>query len=250
VAQMQAAGVGGNGTVIQDALNVSRAAPSLLAMRCGTDNMSYGKNAGISATNTPAIWRSNRTHAASRVDGMANAGMDDIEIPAFLRKAVDGDDMEDILRKARERNEARAQSADSTSSPEDDDYWKKQREYTFNNSVIQLTEVLNTLDDPSNPLTVMLQQFNEQAYGNRTFRAALSVTLRSCNTSFMAGFVLHHAKTLGSPAMVWAVLLLWLAEEKGLQLERHAKRLLEAELVKLIEGASNILLQDLESLHA
>jgi hypothetical protein len=39
--------------------------------------------------NTPAIWRSNRTHAAARVDGMANAGMDDIEIPAFLRKQAD-----------------------------------------------------------------------------------------------------------------------------------------------------------------
>jgi Ca-activated chloride channel family protein len=247
VAQMQAAGVGGNGTVIQDALNVSRAAPSLLAMRCGTDNMSYGKNAGISATNTPAIWRSNRTHAASRVDGMANAGMDDIEIPAFLRKTADGDDMEDILRKARERNEARAQSADSTSTPEDDDYWKKQREYTFNNSVIQLTEVLNTLDDPSNPLTVMLQQFNEQAYGNRTFRAALSVALRSCNTSFMAGFVLHHAKTLGSPAMVWAVLMVWLADENRLVLERHARRLIDVELSRMDGTARNQLVENLNS---
>jgi hypothetical protein len=233
--------------VIQDALNVSRAAPSLLAMRCGTDNMSYGKNAGISATNTPAIWRSNRTHAASRVDGMANAGMDDIEIPAFLRKTADGDDMEDILRKARERNEARAQSADSTSTPEDDDYWKKQREYTFNNSVIQLTEVLNTLDDPSNPLTVMLQQFNEQAYGNRTFRAALSVALRSCNTSFMAGFVLHHAKTLGSPAMVWAVLMVWLADENRLVLERHARRLIDVELSRMDGTARNQLVENLNS---
>jgi Ca-activated chloride channel family protein len=249
VAQMQAAGVGGNGTVIQDALTLTRAAPSLLAMRCGMDNMSYSANASMSANNTPAIWRSNRTHAASRVDGMANAGMDDIEIPAFLRKGADGDDMDDILRKARERNEARAHSADSASPPEDDDYWKKQREYTFNNSVIQLTEVLKTLDDPSNPLTVMLQKFNEQAYGNRTFRAALSVALRSCNTSFMSGFVLHHAKTMGSPAMVWAVLLMWLADEKGLQLERHAKRLLEAELIRLIAGASDRILQDLKSLH-
>jgi hypothetical protein len=39
--------------------------------------------------NVPAYWRSNRTHAAARVDGMANAGMDDIEIPAFLRKQAD-----------------------------------------------------------------------------------------------------------------------------------------------------------------
>jgi hypothetical protein len=44
---------------------------------------------GTSAMNTPAIWRSNRTHAAQRVDGMATAGMDDIELPAFLRKQAD-----------------------------------------------------------------------------------------------------------------------------------------------------------------
>jgi Ca-activated chloride channel family protein len=250
VAQMQAAGVGGNGTVIQDALNVIRAAPSLIAMRCGTDNRSYGTNEGMSSNNTPAIWRSNRTHVAARVDGMANAGMDDIEIPAFLRKQADGDDMDDTLRKARERNQARAQRADSTSPPEDDDYWKKQREYTFNNSVVQLSEVLKTLDDPANTLTDMLRKFNEQAYGNRTFRATLSITLRSSNTSFMTGFVLHHAKALGSPAMVWAVLLIWLADEKGLQLERHAKRLLETELMKLTEHATDIFLKDLDLLQA
>jgi hypothetical protein len=156
--------------------------------------------------------------------------------------------IEPILRKARERNEARAQSTDSASPPEDDGYWKKQREYTFNNSVVQLTEVLKTLDDPSNPLTVMLQKFNEQAYGNRTFRAALSVTLRSCNTSFMAGFVLHHAKALGSPAVVWAVLLIWLAESRDLPLERHGHRLLESELIKKENSSISQFKQDLDKL--
>jgi len=39
--------------------------------------------------NTPAVWRTARTHAATRVDGMSAAGMDDIEIPAFLRKQAD-----------------------------------------------------------------------------------------------------------------------------------------------------------------
>jgi cell division protein FtsZ len=39
--------------------------------------------------NTPSVWRTNRTQAAAKVDGMASAGMDDIEIPAFLRKQAD-----------------------------------------------------------------------------------------------------------------------------------------------------------------
>ena len=77
-------------------------APPLQVIRTGTDNAPFmmgGHDAvsaplhsapmGASGMNTPAVWRSSRTHAAARVDGMANAGMDDIEIPAFLRKQAD-----------------------------------------------------------------------------------------------------------------------------------------------------------------
>jgi hypothetical protein len=46
--------------------------------------------------------------------------------------------------------------------------------------------------------------------------------------------------------MVWAVLLCWLAEEIGLPLERHAKRLLESELVRLPEPTKAKLLESLE----
>ena len=80
-----------------------RTAPPLQVLRTGTVNAPFimggqesaaspmGATAALGAAgmNTPAIWRSNRTHAAARVDGMANAGMDDIEIPAFLRKQAD-----------------------------------------------------------------------------------------------------------------------------------------------------------------
>ena len=42
--------------------------------------------------NTPSVWRTNRTnrtHAAAKVDALARNGMDEIEIPAFLRKQAD-----------------------------------------------------------------------------------------------------------------------------------------------------------------
>ena len=39
--------------------------------------------------NTPSVWRTNRTHAAAKVDALASNGMDEIEIPAFLRKQED-----------------------------------------------------------------------------------------------------------------------------------------------------------------
>ena len=37
----------------------------------------------------PSVWRNNRTTAASKVDALSSAGVDDFEIPAFLRKQAD-----------------------------------------------------------------------------------------------------------------------------------------------------------------
>ena len=39
--------------------------------------------------NTPSVWRNNRSQAAAKVDALASNGMDEIEIPAFLRKQAD-----------------------------------------------------------------------------------------------------------------------------------------------------------------
>jgi cell division protein FtsZ len=38
---------------------------------------------------TPAVWRGSRTTAAQKVDALSSGGMDDYEIPAFLRKQAD-----------------------------------------------------------------------------------------------------------------------------------------------------------------
>jgi hypothetical protein len=35
----------------------------------------------------PSVWRTNRTMAAAKVDALSSGGMDDFEIPAFLRPA-------------------------------------------------------------------------------------------------------------------------------------------------------------------
>jgi cell division protein FtsZ len=37
----------------------------------------------------PKVWRTNRTQAAAKVDALSSGGMDDFEIPAFLRKQAD-----------------------------------------------------------------------------------------------------------------------------------------------------------------
>ena len=54
------------------------------------------------------------------------------------------------------------------------------------------------------------------------------------------------AQALGSPALVWAVLLLWLADEKSLPLDRHARRLLEVELANVDSSAKTRLITGLE----
>jgi cell division protein FtsZ len=77
------------------------------ALRTGTDNLPIlsqvaqpgqggsGGNGGVSPAhdytglNTPSVWRSARGQAAAKVDALASNGMDEIEIPAFLRKQAD-----------------------------------------------------------------------------------------------------------------------------------------------------------------
>jgi cell division protein FtsZ len=100
-----------------------RTAPPLQVLRTGTDNVPFNvptiSNAiagpgaivtreaqaaaaaaaagGISPAHqpdygglaVPSVWRTNRTQAAAKVDALSSGGMDDFEIPAFLRKQAD-----------------------------------------------------------------------------------------------------------------------------------------------------------------
>ncbi|MFZ9296997.1 MAG: cell division protein FtsZ [Hylemonella sp.] len=87
---------------------VRRAAPPLQVLRTGTDNAPFQVPAASPVSNQhagaqpasglaqpdygsmqgPAVWR-NRTTAAARVDALSSGGMEDFEIPAFLRKQAD-----------------------------------------------------------------------------------------------------------------------------------------------------------------
>ena len=49
-------------------------------------NASANDYAGLT---TPSVWRTGRSGAAAKVDALSNGGMDDYEIPAFLRKQAD-----------------------------------------------------------------------------------------------------------------------------------------------------------------
>ena len=79
--------------------------PAQQALRTGTDNLPIlnqvaqaggnGQGGGgavqpsYEGLNTPSVWRSARSQAAAKVDALSSNGMDEIEIPAFLRKQAD-----------------------------------------------------------------------------------------------------------------------------------------------------------------
>jgi cell division protein FtsZ len=72
--------------------------PAAAPLRTGTDNLPIlnqpmqptqagaGDYAGL---NTPSVWRNARSQAAAKVEALSSNGMDEIEIPAFLRKQAD-----------------------------------------------------------------------------------------------------------------------------------------------------------------
>jgi cell division protein FtsZ len=90
-----------------------RTAPPLQVLRTGTDNAPFHvptvhnavagpgaaamREAQAAAPQqpdygglaVPSVWRTNRTQAAAKVDALSSGGMDDFEIPAFLRKQAD-----------------------------------------------------------------------------------------------------------------------------------------------------------------
>jgi len=79
-----------------------RHAPPLQVLRTGTDNVPFNvptvhaavggpgaAHPSYEGMQTPSVWRTNRTQAAAKVDALSSGGMDDFEIPAFLRKQAD-----------------------------------------------------------------------------------------------------------------------------------------------------------------
>ncbi|OYT87269.1 MAG: cell division protein FtsZ [Burkholderiales bacterium PBB6] len=103
-------------TVIATGLSSARRAAAPLTviqthqvLRTGTDNMPImtqpmaaagGMSAApvvsaampqqdFSSMATPSVWRTGRTQAAAKVEALSSNGMDEIEIPAFLRKQAD-----------------------------------------------------------------------------------------------------------------------------------------------------------------
>jgi len=79
-------------------LSVVQQQQPMVGQRTGTDNMALANGLTQPAQpiahdyggmNTPSVWRSARSQAAAKVEALSSNGMDEIEIPAFLRKQAD-----------------------------------------------------------------------------------------------------------------------------------------------------------------
>ncbi|OQW85951.1 MAG: hypothetical protein BWK72_19550 [Rhodoferax ferrireducens] len=96
VPQMLAAGWGGTGSVVRaDRSQVS------WSLRGGVSEnaaeiplLASTLHANYAGMVTPSVWRTRDSAAAARVDALSSGGMDDFEIPAFLRKQADAEDDE------------------------------------------------------------------------------------------------------------------------------------------------------------
>ena len=214
VKPMLAAGWSGNGVAAY-----RRAAPSLQVMRSGCDNVPFIAESRIDMSmSVPAMWRSNRSHSAARVDGMANAGMDDIEIPAFLRKQESSSDSEPVKTFVQKFKDI----VSTPNKPPQSTHTVKKPQGTSD----ELKAILANKTNANNPIHELLSSFNQVALTHTRFRSALAACLRTNQANYMEWLITKHMKAAGSGAPIWAIFISWAAENLSIELDRHAERIL------------------------
>lgn len=240
VRPMLAAGWSGHGSTI-----LRRAAPPLQVLRTGVDNVPFmSESLSCMSIDTskslPAVWRTARTHAAARVDGMSSAGMDDIEIPAFLRKEADGGSSRPAKEVVQRYQDIAPQSGklvrrtDATKTPQA--------------SPDELAAILGNKSAKDNPVQEFLKCFNQAALAHTQFRAALATCLRTNQAGYLQWLVTKHMKAAGSGAPIWAVFINWASEKFFVHLDRHAERLLRDFLKTVKPEVQTMVRADLDNL--
>lgn len=214
VRPMLAAGWSGNGVVAY-----RRTAPSLQVLRSGCDNAPFIAESRIDMSmSVPAMWRSNRSHSAARVDGMANAGMDDIEIPAFLRKQESSSDSKPVKTFVQKFKDI----VSTPNKPPQRTHTVKKPQGTSD----ELKAILANKTNAKNPIHELLSSFNQVALTHTRFRSALAACLRTNQANYMEWLITKHMKGAGSGAPIWAIFISWAAENLSVELDRHAERIL------------------------
>ena len=199
IEQMQAAGWGGFGqTVRSGRFQVSASRSLSLPMK-------YSDMA------VPSVWRTNRVQAAAKVDLLAIGGMDDYEIPDFLKVDSDGGT------------------------------W-------FNKS--HQDEIVSEIDQGFTPKRI-IAHVNQVALTNKDLGDLIEQLSTMMRDSSVWTLITKNErfKTKDERVAFWCVMLQWLSDTLGgdCELERHAKRLLDTVLLglnPLDENAMELLLKN------
>jgi len=177
-------------------LDVSRGSTVLYSRSMASFSYASPSRSAMVSNNlsVPSVWRTNKTQTTSKVDKLALGGADDYEIPDFLKKLADGgNDFGDIK---------------------------------FSPPIIFYEDDFSPKD--------MLRKFNELAVETNDF-SHITFELMDPIYEGEVWTVLCIASGDGHVDNYWACLLNWLSNNvKGIvALNRHALRILHAELAKL-----------------
>lgn len=216
IAQMQAAGQSGYGSAVAYAIS-----KPLQVLRTGSDSLGF---AVPSEHSSPAVWRGTRTAAAQKADSLSSGGMDDYEIPAFLRVQGTPHGVPTLNSPISKKDLRLIEGVDGDERPA----FTRKTDDAAPKSVVKEPERLSLPHRGSD----ILRRFNTLAWKETNFSVvvdALSDLIAGSST----GRLLDELIAAGNNReMVWAVYLDWLiAEANGMfAMDRHAMRLLRHEM--------------------
>ena len=171
----------------------------------------------------PAVWRSpmRRIERTNASEIPKAGGMDEFEVPAFLRKQGGTPETEQLATESAIQINAMAWTP-TTAKPA-----PAKPKMTLARSLLDLSET------SCNGLLIV--SFNQNALQATKMRQALPKTLATHQVDFVAPILMAAVKVIKDPAIFWCLYMQWLTETKGVlpALDRHAKRLITEHLSKV-----------------
>lgn len=208
IAHMQAAGWGGTGSVMGvNDVRLSRSANAMINA-C----VASGPAPDYASMSTPTVWRTRDRSAAVRVDALSKGGVDDFEIPAFLRGGAD------------------KKSASKFTLPKLTKLFGMGVRAVDSGTVVTSLELLKAFDASS----------QKALAASRFVRDMQALNIPDHLTQLVNDFTV----ILGSASKAWAVVIEWLGEysAKPFTLSRQAERLLRNSL----KGEDTVVLKELK----
>ncbi len=187
----------------------------------------YSRRQAYSDLSVPSVWRTNRTQSAAKVDALASGGLDDFEIPAFLRKQAD--------------DGVWPSPAPETSTKQPGllarMFGRKQKAPTSPEKGTE--QVGHQFDLMTASPEEILKTFNETVEEGLGFRQAMrAVTALPLETS-LCQVIVDISNDVGGPLKAWACYLHWLHTHcsPGQGLSVAALALIEQQIATLDIGA-------------